>query len=1144
MTTRPSFKSYTDQQISQGFESFKEALGIGATKKKQWQTAYDYLGASHKLGCESIYSLSVLESLDKVGIGPGQAIVKLAGADLNLFVTTGAYAKAGITQAKTSPNYVALDGKDCLKVMNLFFEIDLKDEKRTWYHNELKHGQVTHDLAQFIEKEIAHLKSIKEIGQAPSMVLLSKNGLHFHFNLALTSGWSHAGIQYLLDLPTQAQEQFCADAGISSIGAIEPQYFDGKESNCIRNWWKKVYEKNNLKDRDYDDAILDIGSRKCREAGMFHTKDINTPWIMRPYYTSSYSQSLIKPTIAQPTQKEEKSKFRLLMEKVIDGKTPHRHLDGSEMISIGATGKKAQVKHESITVQELANNWDSYVSDFGVKGDKIQACLDFLSPEMPKPYESIGGAFVNKSEDGALMIHLVHPMKPKTASGNQISLFVLPTDKQATKMKNKVISATLALDIDAKTGKIEKSETNLRIILQKDQLITSIYKLDILRGQMVVHHAIKTSSTSPSSCIELDQPIAQQISSKIKNKAFCKMKAREMQDEDFIVLQAHIKQVYGVEYPRPQIIENIKACFSTNPNMNVKFNLVHEKFLGHYEKWVKAGRPQMLDTWLPDTLQVSKTINEAYYNHLSMVGRKLLIGLTSRAYSFSDPTKLEMMLCITGKSQGTGKSTFSETLVRSLLDLFGVETATAGHMDSRFILSTRQDDNKSGDKILSYEGKLVYQLEEFGTDQVGKKSANQLKNQISEKSVEGRSAYERFNRSLNFTHFIISTTNDRYFLHEGDGDQRRFLILDLDYVGTDGYYAIPLDGIKKPVNFLKGNEGFIDRDLMASLLNLAFGEAFARAIHGEIQPGTAKDLLAVRSAKDVLTGQPTDQEIVCEMPRLSMDEKAKVAAFNKRYEMGSERMKDALIKFFKDQGENNFSFKYHALEAGVKEEIGFVKHQNQVIEAMGSLEYPLVKVDRKVGGTCWQFVAKDGKSLLDFNPYAGLRDDEEESKTLRAVREHDLTVRSLEQKIKELEEALKKQQSIVVKEPEIIILDKAQSFDTFTPEIEEKDDDDDFSWEIVPSIAQITSQSSYTPIDVNADVNELLAHNRAVQKSNFEQGAQHIAQYNNKPKVDLPKPPPKRLQKDDPYINPLDDIDENNLDPEIVKNILKTFSKD
>jgi predicted P-loop ATPase len=1136
---RPLFKSYTPEQIEQGYDVFKDALGIGATKKKKWQSPYDYQGASHKLGSESIYDLHVLESLDKIGVGPGQAIVKLAGADLNMFVTTGAYAKAGIEQVKTSPNYVALDGKDCLKVMTLFLEIDLKDQERAWYHNELKHGQITHDLAQFIEKEIAFLKGIKEIGQAPRMVLLSKNGLHFHFSLSLVSGWSHEGIQYLLDLPTQVQEQFCLDAGISSIGAIEPQYFDGKESHCIRNWWKKVYEKNNLKDR-YDEAVLDIGSRKCREAGMWHTKDLNNPWLMRPYYTTSYSQSTIKPIIAQPTAKEEKSKFRLLMEKVIDGKTPHRHLDGSEMISIGATGKKAQVKHESITVQELANNWDRYVSDFGVKGDKIQACLDFLSPEMPKPYESIGGAFINKSEDGALMIHLVHPMKPKTASGNEIALFVLPTDKQAIKMKNKQISANLALDIDPKSGKIEKSETNLRIILQKDQLITSIYKLDILRGQMVVHHAIKTSSTAPSSCIELDQSIADQINKKIKNRAFCKMKAREMQDEDFIVLQAHIKQVYGVEYPRPQIIENIKACFSTNPSMDVKFNLVHEKFLGHYDRWVKAGRPQMLDTWLPDTLQVSKTINPSYYEHLSMVGRKLLIGLTSRAYSFSDPTKLEMMLCITGKSQGTGKSTFSETLVRSLLDLFGVETSTAGHMDNRFILSTRQDDNKSGDKILSYEGKLIYQLEEFGTDQVGKKSANQLKNAISEKSVEGRSAYERFNRSLNYTHFIVSTTNDRYFLHEGDGDQRRFLILDLDYVGADGYYAIPLDGVKKPVNFLKGNEGFIDRDLMARLLNLAFGEAFARAIHGEIEKGTAKDLLAVRSAKDVLTGQPTDQEIICEMPRLSQEEKAKVAAFNKRYEMGSERMKDALIKFFKDQGEDTFSFKYHALEAGVKEEVGFIKHQNQVIEAMGSLEFPLVKVERKVGGVCWQFVAKDGKKLLDFNPYAGLREDEEESKTLKAIREHDATVRSLEQKIKELEEALKKQQAIVVKEPEIIIVDKTEVVD-FTPEIDEDDDDDDFAWEIVPSaIAQITAQSTYTPINVDADVHELLAHNQAVQKANFEQGAQHLAEH-TKPKQQAIVAP-KKEPKADPYINPLEDLDDN--DPDVLKNILKVWEKD
>lgn len=1118
-TNRKPLNHLTQDEIAKSLDAFKYQLGVGGGIRKS-QSIYDYETANYKVGAESIYNLDVLTALKNVGIGAGLALTH-NGSEKNLLVTTGAFPIARINATSNSPNRLGLAGSSCYKVLTIFIDIDFKDQKRAWYHQQLANGYVSQELANYIEGEISFLRTVPEFNQAPNACLLSKNGFHFHYHLSLVSGWSSAGIQYLLELPETKQKEFCTAAGISSINDLQVEYFDGEESNCIRSWWVKLFEKKKFKEaRGYDEQVLDIGARKCREIGMWHTKDINNPWLMRPFQTSSLSTSPITPTIPQPSIKEEKAKLKDLMEQVIDGKKSYRYLDGTEIISIGTSGKKAQVKHETITVQELANNWSRYLGEYGTR-DKIQACLDFVSPEISKPYESIGGAFVSKAEDDALLINLVHPTKPKSEKGSEISLFVLPSQKIGAKLKAKAVASALQLDLDPKSGKVEKSETNLRIILQKDPLITSIYKLDILRGHMVVHHLVKTSSNSPSSCIQLDKPIAEQVKTTIKNKPFCKMKARQLQDEDFIVLQAHIKQVYGVEYARQLIIENIKACFSTNPDMDLKFNLVHDKFLGHYDKWIKAGRPSMLNSWLPDTLQVSKSINPAYYDHLSMVGRKLLIGMTSRAYSFADPTKLEMMFCITGKSQGTGKSTFSETLIRSLLDLFGVETATAGEMDSRFILSTRQDDNKSGDKILSYEGKLIYQLEEFGSDQVKKSSANQLKNAISEKSVEGRSAYERFNRSLNFTHFIISTTNDRYFLHEGDGDQRRFLILDLDYVGTDGYYAIPLDGKRKPINWLKGNEGFIDRDLMASLLDLAFGEAYARAINGELEAGTSQDLVAVRSAKDILTGQPTDQEIPCEMPRLSQEEKAKVAAFNKRYEMGSERMREALITYFRNQTEDKIAYKFHDIEAGVKETIGFIKHQNQVTDAMASLDFPLVRVEKR-GATVWRFVDRlDSRNLLNCNPYAGIREDEDENKTMRTMREQQQTISDLEKKIKELENALKKKETEVVRleekvseipAQEIVIVSKVAA-PSYTPELEEdEDDDEDFVWEIVPSKQEVSTYPK----------------------------PQEVSIY---PKPQVVNAPPTTKTSKPIFVSPLDDLDENNLDPEVEQNLRKKFKK-
>ena len=84
---------------------------------------------------------------------------------------------------------------------------------------------------------------------------------------------------------------------------------------------------------------------------------------------------------------------------------------------------------------------------------------------------------------------------------------------------------------------------------------------------------------------------------------------------------------------------------------------------------------------------------------------------------------------------------------------------------------------------------------------------------------------------------------------------------------------------------------------------------------------------------------------------------------------------------------------------------------------------------------------------------------------------------------------------------------------SYTPELEEdEDDDEDFVWEVVPSKQEVSTYPK-----------------------------PQVVSTHTQPQV-VNAPPTTKTSKPI-FVSPLDDLDENNLDPEVEQNLRKKFKK-
>jgi hypothetical protein len=1128
----------TDEITAVGIE-FRKALGLDSANTKA-QQAYIPQTCAFKVGSESIYSLDVLSSLMSIGIAPATIRIKGqekptartdADRNRNLYTTTGAYEAKLIPTVSGKDDkkkYYSLSLENCLKIVNIFLDMDFKDAKLEQYREGIKNqNSVSPEVKALIEEEVMFLEDKAYFGQRPNSITLSKSGLHFHYQLDLSSGWSKKGIAYLQDLPK------------CDLGGIDIKQLDDQVEQ-IHAWIKTMFDAG-LKSRGYDEAVIDAGSRKTREQGMWHTKDLTNPFLLKPYTGIALSTNLlnIKTDYKAKEKREQKEIEEIKKESESPTKKMFEYLTGDEIITIGSSGKKHEVSDaREITVRQLQDNFDQIYAQHGQKQELIHICADWLSPRVEKPYASIGGAFAYMGKDGAIFIIIKHPMKPKNDEGKEIRMFILPTPTFTLNFARKTTAKALNLSLD-KHGKPEKIMANLRLILENDQFVGDFYKYDVLRHAPCTHQSIASRGWYHETSYTF-QGIEQSLRARAGKTPFSSMEAVIFSDHDTLILQHYLKEKYDIEFPEPWIMQNMGMCLKAR---GLIYNTISEGYQERYKQWVQAGKPEVLDIWLPESLNVDKNLHPEYYKHLQLVGRKVLIGMTARAFSSYDQLKCEYILAILGKAQSTGKSTMANVLLNSIFGLpfSKSETTESKIVTHRFMLDTKTDEDKVGDKILKYAGKLVYLMEEWGADMSHKKSNNSLKSEISEASMEGRTAYAKDLTKLNFTHFIIATTNDKRVLHHGDGDQRRFLILDLDYVGSDGTYACVL-GKKQKANDLIGNIGLIDNGKkMHDLLLLAWGEAYARTIKGELTHSIDPALIAQKNRKDVVSGRPIEGEFIhCEMPRLTREQIAQIGQLNKTYEMRNDRIDDLLIDFFRRQGKTKVSYSLREIEAELKDGLGILKTAQPIYMALQTLDVPLTKV-RKNSGNVWVMCDKSTGTLLTENPYAQIDDEQGVSATqaLKAEQDKNQEIARLYAQLEQARQAqaqaeiaateaqaqareaqlrasqaVQQAKELEAKKQEIVVIQSTPIDHGYTPELDD-DDDDDQEIEIV--IAQ-SPKAPQHPI------------HHALEKALLEQ-----------PKIET-KIETKIEKKRDakaPFSNPLKKLDPANLPKNILDNITR-----
>lgn len=933
----------------------------------------DFRKCAYKLGNESVFDLDQLKFLETIGAGlvRYKLIAKDDNQVRNLYVNSGLYA---YNQWKANRKEYRIDGENTLRASVLFFEADFKADILKSYHDFL--ANPLDDIArEASQKEITRLVAVlkKELGKAPNLIMLSKNGVHFYYHLELSLGWTEKGIQFLYDLSEESQMAFCEKAGINSISDLEVTLYPKGENRpldkqCIKNFVEHKFQTV-LSKAGFDSACKDVGTRQIRECGFYHTKNINFPHLIKPAFANlcetgflnkdAITLNLTKKEIASlKTAMKRKEKTDLsnlqssLSDKVI--------LKGGELVTYGKGGSKTGTE---MSISEIRMKWDSLPLSNG----KLNVRLDFLTD---MGYNTIGSAFINKFDDGTLYINLVHTKAPKNGNGEDVREYIYPSEDFFRKAKAKQFNRDLGLEYDDDC-KTMANDDNLRKIFKKDPVLKLVFNYDVLTSSIRIHPSLSSIGN-----LKLNEDLCYvEQFNKILGENPC---SRDiffcLCDKDIQTIKAYIKNVYGISYKDNKTIMDILTwSFSSTDDDSVKVNILHEKGLKLYQNWVNQGKPAVLDR-LADVVGIRKDIDNEYYRYINVTGSGVARGMAVRMYSFDNPSKVEHCLTISGQQENTGKSHLAKSLLTVLLGIFGDngtgENIVKNRLLSRFIAQGNLDDLSEGDFLQRVNGVLMILREEAGVDQINKKSNNSHKEFLTRTGVSARTAYGINKSDINFTHYMIMTTNENKTLYADGGNHRRDLRWGLDYRGKDGKYAWPLlpslkatSTVHNPITS-KGNAGFIDTKSIAKWFELALGEALASCVFGtDVRPNRST---TERSIPCMETGNSfSGVDKFVETPDFNDAEREILALINKDFEQTNDILKDAIITHLRSYDKDTYEFKFTPILNGVGELIKFTSikaNNNNVASELRHLG--LEKRENQTKGTYWVFA--DGSQINKF----------------------------------------------------------------------------------------------------------------------------------------------------------------------------------
>ena len=275
---------------------------------------------------------------------------------------------------------------------------------------------------------------------------------------------------------------------------------------------------------------------------------------------------------------------------------------------------------------------------------------------------------------------------------------------------------------------------------------------------------------------------------------FCpKQQERAIERLDLLDLHSFLQSAYGMDLKTQNMISQAVEIEATRPG--VAFNPLHDWLKDCRDKWERAGRPKMIDTWLVRFLSaISKVPGaEDVDDLIESVGARWLIGCIARAYR--PGCKMDTVLILKGR-QGSYKST--------ALSLLGGPNGNREFFgDSRL--------EKSKDAFLQIRGKWIYEMAEL--EGMKGYEATRIKNFLSSGVDTLRDPYGGKARDVKRTTVFCGTTNEDDGILQDETGNRRFWVvetgeIDLDALGK----AVPLLWGEAHSRFEDGEVWHLDAD--------------------------------------------------------------------------------------------------------------------------------------------------------------------------------------------------------------------------------------------------------------------------------------------------------------------------------------------
>jgi len=475
------------------------------------------------------------------------------------------------------------------------------------------------------------------------------------------------------------------------------------------------------------------------------------------------------------------------------------------------------------------------------------------------------------------------------------------------------------------------NDWNLDKIIEADPILNACLKINTFSTTLTVHRGVIENmplSTSPI-------PYKDQIRLALDNEYDETQKWVEIKCESYFwtVIGHYIKNQYGLERS-PETLENRickKLIELASPNKELFVNPVYSTLADRHKEWLQAGRPSMMENWLPLGLHVNKAENPRLYRKLQIVGKKIVQAHIARALCQNEGgVSCEYMVITCGKNEGTGKSTFGRV---PLAGMFGYELGTDkdklfeedclkyGASSSLNIFESSENKTREGFEV---RGLLIANIDEVDQYLSGKRDWAKVKGLISKTHFSGVPIFGKTKLNVPYRFVIYGSSNTQTLLQKQQATHRRFLIIDLDYVNETNQdeYAIKLvskeSKDKTPKAFtvnhngngldkgcLKKESGYsIDITTLSQNIALAYGEAFEKQTLGqwdEDELNRLKDTNRVELIKEILpNGRNSEKRIYVEKLNLTSDEKEIIGDSNRAYQVESETTQGDIIEAVKN----------------------------------------------------------------------------------------------------------------------------------------------------------------------------------------------------------------------------------------------------